>query len=136
MIAWGFITALAVLAILLAVVVSRVAVAEGGRPDAAHSLDASFGESGELEVSREAASGDGDAEIAGYRVQWKEAASSWDAPEDVSEDTVFGIPHTITGPTAGVEHPIAGHPRQRRRRSFGGIHRRARRGARGGSRIR
>ena len=45
-------------------------------------------------------------DITGYRVQWKEAADSWDTPEDVSEETVTGTTHTIHGLTEGVEYAV------------------------------
>ena len=47
---------------------------------------------------------DGGSPVTGYRVQWKEAADSWDTPEDVSEATVTGTTHTINGLTGGGEY--------------------------------
>ena len=47
---------------------------------------------------------DGGSPVTGYRVQWKEAADSWDTPEDVSEATVTGTTHTINGLTGGGEN--------------------------------
>ena len=49
---------------------------------------------------------DGGSAITGYRVQWKDAARSWDTPADVSEATVTGTTQTITGLTDGVEYVI------------------------------
>ena len=48
----------------------------------------------------------GGAEITGYRVQWKESSGSWDTPADVSETTVTGTAHTITGLTDGTEYSV------------------------------
>ena len=45
-------------------------------------------------------------EITGYRVQWKESSGSWDTPADVSETTVTGTAHTITGLTDGTEYSV------------------------------
>ena len=45
----------------------------------------------------------------GYKVQWKEAAGSWENSADVSEETVTGISHTshtITGLTVGVPYAV------------------------------
>ena len=39
-------------------------------------------------------------------MQWKEAAGSWDTPADVSETTVTGKTHTITGLTGGFEYAV------------------------------
>ena len=39
-------------------------------------------------------------------MQWKRAADSWDTPADVSEETVTGTTHTITGLTDGVEYAV------------------------------
>ena len=54
----------------------------------------------------EAPTNDGGSPITGYKVQWKEAADSWDTPEDVSEETVTGTNHTIDGLTEGVEYTV------------------------------
>ena len=50
--------------------------------------------------------GDGGSPITGYTVQWKESADSWDTPADVSEETVTGTTHTITGLTGGAEYTL------------------------------
>ena len=39
-------------------------------------------------------------------MQWKEAAGSWAAAADVSEASVAGNAHTITGLTGGVEYAV------------------------------
>ena len=61
---------------------------------------------GRLAVSWDAPSNDGGSEITGYRVQWKESSGSWDTPSDVSETTVTGTAHTITGLTDGTEYDV------------------------------
>ena len=76
-----------------------------GPPDAPH-LNVSPHDNGALAVSWEAPASDGGSEITGYRVQWKEAAGSWDTPADVSETTVTGTTHTITGLTDGVQYIV------------------------------
>ena len=60
----------------------------------------------ELDASWQTPASDGGSDITGYRVQWKEAADSWDTPEDVSEETVTGTTHTIDGLTQGVEYAV------------------------------
>ena len=75
-------------------------------PDAPQRLNGSPHDSGALDLHWEAPPSDGGSEITGYRVQWKEAAGSWDTPADVSETTVTGTTHTITGLTDGVEYAV------------------------------
>ena len=75
-------------------------------PGAPRNLRAATGNSGELAVSWDAPSSDGGSEITGYRVQWKESSGSWDTPADVSETTVTGTAHTITGLTDGTEYSV------------------------------
>ena len=75
-------------------------------PGAPRNLRAATGNSGELAVSWDAPSSDGGSEITGYRVQWKESSGSWDTPADVSETTVTGTAHTITGLTDGTEYDV------------------------------
>ena len=60
----------------------------------------------ELDASWQAPASDGGSAITGYKVQWKEAADSWDTAADVSEATVTGTTHTITGLTGGVEYAV------------------------------
>ena len=61
---------------------------------------------GALDVYWEAPASDGGSAITGYKVQWKESAGSWETPADVSEATVTGTTHTITGLTGGVEYTV------------------------------
>ena len=79
---------------------------EAQAPGAPRNLRAATGNSGELAVSWDAPSNDGGAEITGYRVQWKESSGSWDTPANVSETTVTGTAHTITGLTDGTEYSV------------------------------
>ena len=60
----------------------------------------------ELDASWQAPSSNGGSTVTGYRVQWKEAADSWDTAADVSRATVTGTTHTITGLTGGVEYAV------------------------------
>ena len=59
-----------------------------------------------LDVYWEAPATDGGSSITGYKVQWKESADSWDTAAEVSEETVSGTTHTITGLTGGVEYTV------------------------------
>ena len=77
-----------------------------GPPDAPQRLDVSPHDSGALDLYWEAPASDGGSEITGYRVQWREAAGSWDSAADVSETTVTGTNHTITGLDDGVEYTV------------------------------
>ena len=79
---------------------------EAQAPGAPRNLGAATGNSGELAVSWDAPSSDGGPEITGYRVQWKESPGSWDTAADVSEATVTGTTHTITGLTDGTEYDL------------------------------
>ena len=79
---------------------------EAQAPGAPRNLRAATGNSGALAVSWDAPSNDGGSEITGYRVQWKESSGSWDTPADVSETTVTGTTHTITGLTDGTEYSV------------------------------
>ena len=71
-------------------------------PGAPGSLTVSVNDTGKLDVSWDAPDSNGGSTVTGYRVQWKEAADSWDPPADVSETTVTGTSHTVTGLTDGV----------------------------------
>ncbi len=63
-------------------------------------------DTGALDVYWEAPASDGGSAITGYKVQWKESADSWETPADVSEASVTGTTHTITGLTDGVEYTV------------------------------
>ncbi len=59
-----------------------------------------------MDLSWQAPDSDGGSDITGYTVQYREATGSWDTPADVSEETVTGITHTLTGLTGGVEYTL------------------------------
>ena len=76
-------------------------------PAAPQSLSVATGDQDqELEASWQAPSSNGGSAVTGYKVQWKEAADSWDTAADVSQTTVTGTTHTITGLTGGVEYAV------------------------------
>ena len=77
-----------------------------GLPDAPQHLSVSRHDSGALDLYWEAPPSNGGSEITGYKVQWKEAAGSWDSAADVSETTETGTTHTITGLDDGVEYAV------------------------------
>ncbi len=80
---------------------AAVAATVSGAPG---SLSVSVNDTGKLDVSWSVPGSNGGSSVTGYRVQWKEAADSWDTPADVSETTVTGTNHTVTGLTDGVEY--------------------------------
>ena len=59
-----------------------------------------------LSVSWRAPSYDGGDAITGYKVQWKESAGNWTVSGDVSEATVNGTVHTITGLANGTTYAV------------------------------
>ena len=61
---------------------------------------------GRLDLSWDAPDSNGGSAVTGYKVQWKESPGSWDTPADVSETTVTGTAHTITGLTDGTEYSV------------------------------
>ena len=73
-------------------------------PGAPGNLSVSVNDTGKLDVSWDAPESNGGSAVTGYRVQWKAAADSWDTPADLSETTVTGTSHTVTGLTDGVEY--------------------------------
>ena len=81
-------------------------------PDAPGSLSVSVNDTGKLDVSWDAPDSNGGSAVTGYKVQWKEAADSWDTPAEVSETTVTGTSHTVTGLTDGVGVHVPGVCRQ------------------------
>ena len=73
-------------------------------PGAPVSLSVSVNDTGKLDLSWGAPDSNGGSDVTGYKVQWKEAADSWDTLADVSETTVAGTSHTVSGLTDGVEY--------------------------------
>ena len=87
-------------------VVAATALPQTRAPDAPGAPDVSAHDSTSLAVTWTAPASDGGSAITGYKVQWKEAADSWDTPEDVSEEAATGSSHTITGLTDGTEYSV------------------------------
>ena len=87
-------------------VVAATAPPQNRAPDTPDTPDVSVQDSTSLSVSWTEPASDGGSTITGYRVQWKEAAGSWDTPEDVSEEAATGTSHTITGLTDGTEYSV------------------------------
>ena len=71
-----------------------------GRPDVSPRHSTS------LDVSWTGPASDGGSAVTGYKVQWKEAADSWDTAADVSEATATETSHTITGLTDGTDYSV------------------------------
>ena len=100
------------------VVSAPTATIEATVSDPVQNLEVSTGDPDALNLTWEAptwdilsflydgALGDGGSPITGYKVQWKEADVSWEIAADVSEETVAGTSHTITGLTGGVEYTV------------------------------
>ena len=82
------------------------AVVEAIKPDAPEHLNVFPHDTGALDVDWHAPASDGGSAVTGYGLQWKGSADSWDTPSDVSEETVSGTTHTITGLTDGVEYSV------------------------------
>ncbi len=87
-------------------VIATPALPEAQVPGAPGTPDVSPQESGSLAVSWTRPASDGGSAVTGYRVQWKEAADSWDTAADVSEAAATGTSHTITGLTDGTEYSV------------------------------
>ena len=73
-------------------------------PGVPGSLSVSVNDAGKLDVSWNASDSNGGSDVTGYKVQWRESSDSWDTPADVSETTVTGTSHTVSGLTDGVEY--------------------------------
>ena len=87
-------------------VIATPALPDAQVPDPPGTPDVSPDDSTSLAVSWTVPASDGGSAITGYKVQWKEAAGSWDTSEDVSEAAATGTSHTITGLTDGVEYAV------------------------------
>ena len=75
-------------------------------PGAPQNLHVSLDGSGTLNVSWHAPTSDGGSNLTGYRVQWKDAASSWSSSSSVSEATTSGTTYAITGLTNEIPYAI------------------------------
>ena len=87
-------------------VIAAPALPEAQVPDPPGRPDVSPHASGSLAVYWTGPASDGGSAVTGYRVQWKEAADSWDTAADVSEATATETSHTITGLTDGTEYSV------------------------------
>ena len=81
-------------------------IAAPALPGAPGTPDVSPDDSTSLAVSQTAPASDGGSATTGYKVQWKEAADSWDTAADVSDASATGTGHTITGLTGGTEYSV------------------------------
>ena len=75
-----------------------------GVPGVPGGLRVSVNDTGKLDLSWNAPTSNGGLAITGYKVQWKESAGRWDTAEDVSETTVAGTSHTVSGLADGTEY--------------------------------
>ena len=87
-------------------VIVSPALLETQVPGAPGAPDVTLHESTSLAVAWTAPASDGGSAITGYKVQWKQAADSWDTPANVSEAAATGTSHTITGLTGGTEYSV------------------------------
>ena len=87
-------------------VIAAPALPDAQVPGAPGRPDVSPQESGSMAVSWTGPASDGGSAITGYKVQWKEAADSWDTAVDVSDASATGTGHTITGLTGGTEYSV------------------------------
>ena len=87
-------------------VIATPALPDAQVPDPPGTPDVSPHDSTSLAVSWTVPASDGGSAITGYKVQWKEAADSWDTPGEVSEAAATGTSHTITGLTGGTEYSV------------------------------
>ena len=91
-------------------VTNNTAPADAGKSDPAQtpgspdSLQVVQHESGQLRASW--AAPDSGLDPTGYTLQWKESGADWAAQEAVSEASVKGASHVITGLTDGVEYAV------------------------------
>ena len=83
---------------------AATAVVAAGVPGVPGGLSVSVNDTGKLDLSWNAPTSNGGSAITGYKVQWKESAGSWDTAEDVSETTVAGTSHTVSGLADGTEY--------------------------------
>ena len=87
-------------------VVAAPGLPDAQAPGAPGRPDVSPRHSTSLDVSWTGPASDGGSAVTGYKVQWKEAADSWDTAADVSEAAATGTSHTITGLTDGTEYSV------------------------------
>ena len=73
-------------------------------PSAPGGLSVSVNGTGKMNVFWSVPASNGGSAVTGYKVQWKEAAGSWDTPSDLSETTATRNSHTVSGLTDGAEY--------------------------------